>query len=332
MSAILPILIFLLLILIIAGRAETSSLLRVGLYVLLIICHLAFIYIFGLFPASGLGANPLPISRRGTALFAACLIALLALVFMLRPVRAWLRRIFTPAFNPDSLVQMTALVFCVYLFGNTVMEFVLSGGLGGLAEDFKGVTLDSLALNAAVFVAVALVGAGFPTRRSWGAVWRRLGVRWPTLAEFGAGLLMAFGLVGAVFVIGLIWTALTPRSVMDDQTQLSRLIASSVNTLTLAFAVALSAAVGEEIAFRGALQPIFGLWPTAIFFALTHVQYALTPATLVIIVVGLGLGWVRKRYNTTASIVTHFTYNFALLFLTIYGSYLQTMFKAGGLQ
>jgi hypothetical protein len=332
MSAILPVLLFLLLILLVAGRANTSGTLRVGLYVLLIVCDLAFVYVFGLFPASGVGANPLPENRRGTALLAACVIAALAFLFMLRPVRVRLQRIFTPAFDPDSLIQMTALVFCVFLFGNTVMEFVLSGGLGGLAEDFKGVTLDSLALNAGVFVAVALVGAGFPTRRSWGAVWRRLGVRWPTLAEFSAGLLMAFGLVGAIFVIGLIWTALTPRNVVEDQTQLSRLIANSVNTVTLAFAVALSAAVGEEIAFRGALQPIFGLWPTAIFFALTHVQYTLTPAALVIIVVGLGLGWIRKRYNTTVSIVTHFTYNFALLFLTIYGSYLQEMLKAKGLQ
>jgi uncharacterized protein len=79
------------------------------------------------------------------------------------------------------------------------------------------------------------------------------------------------------------------------------------------------------------LQPIFGLWPTAIFFALTHVQYTLTPATLVIIIVGLGLGWVRKRYNTTAAIITHFAYNFALLFLTIYGSYLQDQLNAGAL-
>ena len=109
------------------------------------------------------------------------------------------------------------------------------------------------------------------------------------------------------------------------QVDLSQLIAGGVNTLAFAFLIAFGAAVGEEIAFRGALQPIFGLWPTAVFFALTHVQYTLTPATLLIVGVALGLGWLRKRFNTTAAIVAHFAYDFTLLALPLYLRYLQTM-------
>jgi uncharacterized protein len=69
--------------------------------------------------------------------------------------------------------------------------------------------------------------------------------------------------------------------------------------------------------FRGALQPVFGLWITSIFFALLHTQYTLTPASLTIVVVALGLGWLRRRYSTAASIVAHFVYNFVLLALPL---------------
>jgi membrane protease YdiL (CAAX protease family) len=74
---------------------------------------------------------------------------------------------------------------------------------------------------------------------------------------------------------------------------------------------------------------VFGLWPTTIFFALVHIQYTLTPATLIIVVVGFGLGWLRRRYNTTPAIVTHFLYNFVSIALVIYGRYFQDVLGAG---
>ena len=95
-------------------------------------------------------------------------------------------------------------------------------------------------------------------------------------------------------------------------------IGRQVNSLAFAFALAVSAAVSEEILFRGALQPVFGLPLTAVFFTLFHNQYTLTPAALIIFVVGLALGYLRQRYNTSVAIVTHFVYNFlpfAMLFL-----------------
>lgn len=81
--------------------------------------------------------------------------------------------------------------------------------------------------------------------------------------------------------------------------------------------LATSAAISEEIAFRGALQPVFGFWATALIFALTHMQYALTPATLIIFGVAVAFGWLRMRYNTTVAIVTHFFYNFIPLALNV---------------
>jgi hypothetical protein len=89
------------------------------------------------------------------------------------------------------------------------------------------------------------------------------------------------------------------------------------NTLPLAFLLSVMAAVSEEIIFRGALQPVSGLPLASAFFALSHIQYALTPATLIVFVVGLGLGWLRLRRNTTSAIMAHFVYNFVQLALTV---------------
>jgi membrane protease YdiL (CAAX protease family) len=310
---------FLALILVIANRAQQEPSLQRGLFAFLGLINVGFVFLYGFVPALGL-SNSVAVSRETgiTALAVSIFFCGLSFGLMVQPLRYRIRGLFTRDFNPDSLPQMTALIFCVYLFGNTVLEFIIGGGLSGLARESQAITGDAAVAQAGIFVVIAMIGAGFATRRDLGMTLERLGLRLPTLEELSFGMIMSFLLLIGAFSIGAVWTLFTPPDVLEQQTQLSRAISLSVTTLGLAFVVSMSAAVGEEVAYRGALQPIFGLWPTAIFFALTHIQYTLTPATLVIIVVGLGLGWLRKRYNTTAAIVAHFLYNFALFFLSLF--------------
>jgi uncharacterized protein len=65
------------------------------------------------------------------------------------------------------------------------------------------------------------------------------------------------------------------------------------------------------------MQPVFGLVPTSLLFVAIHAQYTLTPAALLLLVVALGLGWVRIRYGTNAAIIAHFAYNFIPLAMTL---------------
>jgi len=51
---------------------------------------------------------------------------------------------------------------------------------------------------------------------------------------------------------------------------------------------------------------------SAAFFALLHSQYGITLSTLVVFVLGLVLGLLRIRYNTSTSMTTHATYNMTL--------------------
>ena len=69
-------------------------------------------------------------------------------------------------------------------------------------------------------------------------------------------------------------------------------------------------AVSEEVFYRGALQPILGVMLSSLFFTITHTQYGLTPATLILFVVSLGFAWLRLRYHTSAAIFAHAVFNF----------------------
>lgn len=89
-----------------------------------------------------------------------------------------------------------------------------------------------------------------------------------------------------------------------------------------ALAVGLSAGIGEELLFRGALQPRFGIVLTSLLFAVGHAHYGLSPAMAEVFVVGLVLGLVRRRINTTACIAIHAGYNFLDLLLLSYFPYL----------
>ena len=115
----------------------------------------------------------------------------------------------------------------------------------------------------------------------------------------------------------MVWMGVVSEETYEEQTEASEALAESVSSLGIAFLLAATAAIAEEIAFRGALQPVIGFWPTAIAFALTHAQYTLTPATLIILVVAIAFGWIRNRYSTTAAILTHFLYNFIPLALSL---------------
>lgn len=219
---------------------------------------------------------------------------------------AWVR-----GFNTASMVHLVALLVCIQVFASQMSGFILGGGLEGVAEEFEGgISGWSLLLNTLPVIVLSLMGVGLGVRRGWRATARRLGLEALTVE----GFFVAFGVTIVLFIgvltVTAIWMALVSDETFDEQTEASNALADSVSTLGLAFLVAATAAIGEEIAFRGALQPVFGLWPTALLFAATHAQYTLTPASLIILGVALAFGWIRLRYNTTVAIMTHFMYNF----------------------
>jgi hypothetical protein len=77
--------------------------------------------------------------------------------------------------------------------------------------------------------------------------------------------------------------------------------------------IALASAVGEELLFRGALQPWLGLWPAAATFALVHIGpgFRYWPWTAVALGLGVGLGYMYQRTgDLSGPIVAHFVINY----------------------
>lgn len=222
-------------------------------------------------------------------------------------------------FDPQSTVHMVALIFVVYMLGVQFVDFILAGGLSGIAENLENsINGWSLLINMLPLVVLPVLGVGFLTRRPARATLERLGIGLPS----PQGLTAAAGLTVALFImvalISGIWMGLVSETTFEEQTEASDALSEGVTTLGLAFLLALTAAIGEEIAFRGALQPVLGFWPTALIFALTHAQYTFTPAWLIIFGVAIAFGWIRRRYNTTVAMITHFAYNFIPLAIAVY--------------
>lgn len=240
------------------------------------------------------------------------------LVILSGGVRAWFsRRLGTHGdFNPEAAVHKTALVLAITILSYTLMELMLVGGVAGLADNLEQQSpgaVDALA-NLAVMVLAAFFGAGLIIRRSLPQVIKRLGLRIPSRDDVTWGVGTAFLCLLMIMFFSAMLTLIFSPEILEQQGAASEQIARALGgSLWIAFLAALGAAVGEEILFRGALQPIFGLIPTTLFFGLLHSQYAFTPGSVAILVVGLAFGILKQRQSTTAAIIAHFTYNFVLL-------------------
>ncbi len=273
-------------------------------------------------PAISADAGPVD---RGAALLCALLTVLTAVtgLLLLRSPRAGVllaRVLHRTGFDPHAPVHIVAIVLSLSLLVYTLSGLALSGGLQGMAQQIEqsgGVGIGETLLNQLLWLLVALLGVGLFIRRTPAQTAERLGLRWPTAGDVARGLGAGLGMVLVVFAFTALWAALVTPEQLAQQTAASQMLARSFDTVPAAFVLSLAVAVGEEVFFRGALQPVFGIGLTTVFFALLHTQYTLTPATLGIVLVSLVLGVLRQRRGTVPAILAHFIYNFVQLVLAI---------------
>ena len=259
--------------------------------------------------AAGLPDVDLQLIDRGLSAATLAGIGLWGMLVSLKPVRRALARVL-PALEPESPVHTLALAAVGYLLGNAAISLA-PGALEMLAEAEIEATLVDVLAQQAVFVLAAVLGAGWLTRRSGAAARERLGLLRPTARQLasGAGWMLFF-----VFLQGCISTVwvLVDSSQAEQLSGINEALLGNFDTVWEWFLLAAAAGLGEELLFRGALQPIFGILPTSLIFAVSHVQYGLTPATIAIFLLSIILGIIRKRSNTTVAILVHAGYNFIL--------------------
>lgn len=223
--------------------------------------------------------------------------------------------------DPESAVHLIALVLAGYLAGNTALT-LSQDLLQELEATELTVGIVEVVLQQAAFVIAAFAGAGLFIRRDWPQTLARLGLVRPTWPQMRLGLLVIPLLVIMQGIAGAVWALLSPQEA-EALGSINEALLAGFDTPGEWFVLAVASGLGEEVLFRGAVQPVFGLPLTALLFAVVHVQYGLTPITVVIFLLGLILGLVRQRTNTTVAVFVHFGYNLVLGLLSLLALYLQ---------
>jgi membrane protease YdiL (CAAX protease family) len=299
-----------------------------------------FAYVKDFTLLSGIGANPGrlqgltydDIFRPGAAqallwaFLLLTLVAALGLATLFRPVRVAASRIMP--IDPDNFVHKIALCILTLIFFSSLVPLIVLGGRPPLLELLTSGSLpgeitvkpQDLLYQLIWTIPATLVVAGWPVARTFGQTMQRLGMVRPTLAQVGLAVGLGVGLA-AVATLALdpgirsLWQALGWPT--TDATAFSALLKDLLNPLG-AVLIGVTAGIGEEMAVRGLLQPRFGLIASNLVFTAFHAYQYGYDALLSVFLVGLILGIVRARTNTSTSAIMHAVYNFSVVMLSIW--------------
>ncbi|MBX0329340.1 CPBP family intramembrane metalloprotease [Oscillochloris sp. ZM17-4] len=232
--------------------------------------------------------------------------------------------------DPDSFVHTVALVSIVSIgMLCTIPLLVLgqppllalvsqmSAGAAAQGRDSAGMLRDQV-YSLVWTIPAALLAVGYGTRRRLPEALQRLGLVRPTWRQALAGVAIALLLVGAVQLlsVGISWLWGLMGWPITDDAAFGELLSFAISPVG-AVVIGITAGLGEELAVRGALQPRLGILVSNLFFMSLHALQYNWDALLVVFIVGLVCGVVRKRSNTSTSAIVHGVYNFTLIMLSL---------------
>lgn len=259
---------------------------------------------------AGLGTFARTLGRSGAHLAASqwCSAAAAVCVLMaFPPVVRLVSGGLMPREEPGHTARLTASLAVVLLLLPVPARLLIGDLMGVVAGSGKPlVDVSGLAVQLAGEVLFALAAVRLWVGRDFAAVRERLGLGRIGVRE---SLIAACGLVAIMGVnAGMEWLehARFPALWQADQ-DMGKLIAGDLGIAT-AIVLGVSAGVGEEVLVRGALQPRVGLLWASLLFACGHVQYTWF-GMLTIAMLGVTLGLIRSRANTTTAIVVHALYD-----------------------
>lgn len=241
------------------------------------------------------------------------LIALSALVAAVTwpPVMRRLAR-FIPL-DVTNPVDALALALVVMVIG-TQFAFATFVDLLAAEQAFPPLDITDLLSEQLPLLVVAALGVGLFIRRDGRATADRLGLVRPAWWHVVVALAAAGVFIGIAGLMGTLSQTLTPGIAQRLDTTSNHLFGGLVANPIGMLAIAVVPGLCEETLFRGAVQPRLGLVLTALLFASIHTQYGISFDTLAVLIIGLGLGLIRKYTNTTSSAVAHGTYNLVTSF------------------
>ena len=241
------------------------------------------------------------------------LVSLIILLPTSLAARAWLRGqspVLQGVFwtEPPFLASWTLMT--LFIGGNFAMTAIAEPETISLDKPLQLLFVQDLS-----FVALAMVGVGWGSHRHWPQVARRLGIRPLRITDLLVGGVMALAMLVATALISGILMLIFGQE-LTDASSFNQQIIQQLPGIGGILLMGLLTGVGEEFLFRGALQPVLGIWLTSFLFALSHIQY-LNPAILVIFVLGLFLGYSRNKWGLLTAVWTHAVYNSLVALLVL---------------
>lgn len=289
-----------------ANRARTDRSARVGIYLL-------FGLPGGLLTVAGIALMTTTNLAEGPFILASGVAFSLPL---LKPFRKLVAS-FTPM-DPNSPIDLCGLALTLWVMSFFVITAVQSGPaeVGSPGGDGLTDNLFWLILNALTFVAIAYVAVGYRVYRSGAEATQRLGLTIPSLKIVAISLAMVI----PCFLVSIVGSALTVAfqpDVIDNLEETMEQMTSGLTNPIGALLIGLSAGIGEEVLFRGAIQARFGIVIAALFWTTLHVQYDFSFVLVGLFGVGILLGLQRKYLGTTSAVITHAVYNMAVVGIQI---------------
>jgi membrane protease YdiL (CAAX protease family) len=244
------------------------------------------------------------------------LLALSSLIIIPRSRRLCFRLL--PA-DPDWPLHILGAVLTVFWLGVFIVSLIYYDPKAILASLRATNMLESIAQTFSFELILILAGVGLFYRRSLPQATARLGLVKPGKREWITGILSALVLLGLFTLI----SQFVIKPYMPETHHLGEQFGQAmklpghgpVQLVFFAFLFALAAGTGEELLFRGLLQPALGIAPVSLLFAVMHFHYGPTFMLVSVGLLGLCFALLRQRCNTTTSIICHVTYDFLSLLL-----------------
>lgn len=123
-----------------------------------------------------------------------------------------------------------------------------------------------------------------------------------------------FGCITAVLAIQIVRIPFLEASTR----KYTRILESLQLSIPMIIFISLSAGIGEEILFRGALQYLIGLWPAAIIFVAIHgylnpFDWKISVYGVFLVFISAAFGYLFKNQGIYAPIMAHAVFDLILL-------------------
>jgi membrane protease YdiL (CAAX protease family) len=183
----------------------------------------------------------------------------------------------------------------------------------------------NMLLTFALFAVVPFLWIWRTRLGGWPAAKEYLSLRQP-IRSLGLGIAFGLGLVVAIFILLTIADTVscnvTGRQLGETEgpNPVTDAISNHLDWGTILL-IALVAGIGEEILFRGLVQRQLGMWWQAILFSVAHAANASILQLVITLPIGILFGWwIRRGGSLYTTIAAHFTYDFVILAIALYGA------------